>query len=318
MHGSTSPVLADVTDPRNPRTICILSGAWSPQLITQTSISWSATQGSPGAAGDSLIATLDPFTGASTVAASWTGGSFMDGLHAWSPDGSFLAYVTSSASAVYLHLLSGGGDRVVATLGPVPGRGTNPIEDDSYLGFSPDGAYFAFVQTFTSTGDHLQIRHTTDGSVAYSQASGTMATWGTTGSRLYFRKPLSTVVDLWDPSGGVSQAFGQLLAWIRPTADAGDDNLAFTVRDSTGTPHVWLYGHGGRSGGQLANVRSTPSWLTSTVIFYIEEAPCGSSCGIGPSIGPDGNTFTYDLSVQAEAPSRIAQVLGAWPRPGQT
>ena len=161
MQGSTGTVLADVTDARNPKPICTITGAWAPQLVTQTAISWSATAGTPGSPGDSVIATLDLFTGTSTVVAAWTGGAFMDGLHAWSPDRGFLAYVTSDATAVSLHLLSGGGDRVVATLGPVPGRGANPNEDDAYLAFSPDGAYFAFVQTFTGSGDHLQVRHTT-------------------------------------------------------------------------------------------------------------------------------------------------------------
>lgn len=316
MQGSTSPVVTDVSDPRNPKTICTISGSWSPQIVTQTMISWSATQGAPDRPGASMVGALDLFTGTYTVVAGWTGGGAMDGLHAWSPDRGFLAYVTSDATAVNLHLLSGGGDRVVASLGPVPPRGVNPSEDDAYLGFSPDGAYFAFVQTLTSSGDHLQIRHTTDGSLAYSQVSGTMATWGSTGSRLYFR--VGTTVDIWDPSGGVSQALGQQLAWIRPRADAGADNLAFTVRDSAGTPHVWLYGAGGRAGGQLPNVRSSPAWLTSTVFFYMEEAPCGASCGPGPATQPDGKTFTFDTGRQAEDASHISQVLGAWPRPGQT
>jgi hypothetical protein len=318
MQGSPGTILADVSDARNPRPICTITGPGIPQLVTQTTISWSATQGGPGNPGDSVIGVLDLFTGTSTVAASWTGGAFMDGLHAWTPDRSLLVYITSDSSAVSLHLLSGGGDRVVATLGPVPGRGANPNEDDSYLGFSSDGAYFAFVQTFSSTGDHLQVRHTQDGSLAYSQPLGTMATWGSAGSVLYFRKPVSSLVSLWDPSGVVTQAFAQQLAWIRPRPDAGDDNLAFTVRDSAGTPHVWLYGHGGRSGGQLPNVRSSPTWLNTSAIFYVEEAPCGSNCGIGPASQPDGKTFTFDTATQTETASRISQVLSAWPRPGQT
>jgi hypothetical protein len=318
MQGSPATILADVTDARNPRPICTITGPWTPQLVTQTTISWSATQGNGSTSGDSVIGFLDLFTGNSTAAASWTGGAFMDGLHAWSPDRGFLAYVTSDTSAVNLHLLSGGGDRVVATLGAVPGRGANPNEDDAYLSFSSDGAYFAFVQTFSSSGDHLQVRHTQDGSLAYSQALGTMATWGSIGSVLYFRQPVSSVVSLWDPSGVVTQAIGQQLAWIRPRADPGDDNIAFTVRDSAGTPHVWLYGHGGSTGGQLPNVRSSPVWLNSVAFLYIEEAPCGSTCGIGPATQPDGKTFTFDTGQQAETASRISQVLGAWPRPGQT
>jgi hypothetical protein len=265
-----------------------------------------------------MVVVLDLFTGTSTVAASWQGGGFMDGLHAWSPDHSFLVYVTSDPSAVNLHLFSGGGDRVVASLGAVPGRGVNPIEDDSYVGFSANGAYFALVQTFTGSGDQLQIRKTSDGSLAYSLAAGTMAAWGSTGSRLYFRKPNSSVVNQWDPTGGVSQAFGQAAAWIKPRADAGDDYLAFTVRDPAGMPHVWTYGHGGRAGGTLPNVRSSPVWLNALSFFYLEEAACGNGCGIGPAWQPDKNTFTYDISRQAEDASRISQVYGTWPRPGQT
>lgn len=318
LQGGGNPILADVSDARAPKTLCGISGGpWQPQLVTQTMVSWYASQGNPGAVGPSVIAVLDLFTGTSTVAASWRGGYALDGLHAWSPDRGFLAYVTSDASAVSLHLLSGGGDRVVATMGPVPGRGVNPNEDDAYLAFSPDGAYFALVQTFSGSGDQLQVRHTIDGSLAFNLPSATMATWGSTGSRLYYRLPNSSNVQSWDSTAGVAQVFGQL-SWIRPRADAGDDNIAFTVRNSAGTPHVWLYGHGGRSGGQLPNVRSSPVWLNSTSVFYVEETACSPNCGIGPAWQPDGKSFTFDAGQQTETASKISAVYGVWPRPGQT
>ena len=319
--GGTNPILADVADPKAPRTLCSISGptVQDLQLATQTMISWFATQGAPDRAGTSVIGTLDVFSGASIVAATWSGGGFMDGLHAWRPDRGFLAYVASDSSGVNLHILSGGGDRVVASYGAVPGRGFNPNEDDAYLAFSPDGAYVAFVQTFTSTGDQLQVRRTIDGTVVFSLARATMATWGSTGSRLYYRPPGSGLVQVWDSAKGVSQAFGQALTWIRPRAAVGTDTtLAFTVRDSAGTPHTWLYGNDGRSGGQLPNARSSPAWVTATSFFYVEEAACGSNCGIGPAWQPDGKTFTFDLATQTETASKIAAVFGAWPRPGQT
>lgn len=318
MQGASSPILADVTDAKNPKTICAFSGgSFEPRLVTQTMVSWYASQGNSGSPGMSLIGALDLFTGTAIVAASWQGGNFLDGLHAWSPDRGFLAYVTSDPTGVNLHLLSGGGDRVVATLGPVPGRGVNPNDDDAYLAFSPDGAYFAFVQTFAGSGDQLQVRRTTDGSLAFSLPTGTMASWGSTGSKLYFRQAGSGAIQAWDSSSGVSKPIGQSLAWIHPRSDAGADNLAFTVRDSAATPHVWLYGQGGRSGGQLQPIRSSAEWLNSTTIFYVEEAACSPNCGIGPAWQPDGKTFTFDLAQQAESASKIAQVYGAWPRPGQ-
>jgi hypothetical protein len=145
-----------------------------------------------------------------------------------------------------------------------------------------------------------------------------MATWGSSGSRLFYRQLGSAMVQVWDSSAGVSQAFGQKLAWIRPNADAGDENVAFTVRDSTGQPHVWLYGHGGKSGGQLPGVRSSPVWINTTSLFYVEEAPCSPNCGIGPAWQPDKHTFTVDIAAQSETASKITAVYGAWPRPGQT
>jgi hypothetical protein len=317
MQRATTKILADVTDPTHPHTICTLTGLWQPQLVTASEISWAASQRAPGTPSPSVIATLDLSSGTNSVVASWQGGGFLDGLHAWSPDGSLLTYLTSDLSGVNLHLRSGGGDRVIASLGAIPARGSNPNEDDAYLAFSPDGAYFALVQTLTGSGADLQVRKTTDGALAYSQPAATMATWGSTGSKLYFRHPLAAVIYAWDPVTGLSQPFGQPQAWIKPRADAGDDYLAFTVRDAAGTPHVWLYGHGGRAGSQLPNVRSSPVFLTASSIFYIEEAPCGVNCGPGPATQPTGRSFIYDLGRQAETASTILSVLATWPRPGQ-
>ena len=154
------------------------------------------------------------------------GGVDRGGCCAWSPHRDLLAYLTSDTNGGDLHLLSGGGDRVVASRGPVPGRGVNPSEDDSFLDFSPDGAYFALVQSWTASGAHLQVRRATNGTLAYSQATGTMATWGSTGSKLYFRPPLANLVYAWDPTAGLTQPMPQRLAWPRPRPAAGGDHMA--------------------------------------------------------------------------------------------
>jgi hypothetical protein len=311
-------VIADVTDPLHPKTICKLTGGWSPMLVTAGEISWAASQHRPGTPGTSVIVTLDIFSGIASVVVMWQGGGYLDGLHAWSPHRDLLAYLVSDATGVNLHLLSGGGDRVVGSLGPAAARGVNPTEDDSFLQFSPDGSYFALEQTFTTTGAHLQVRKAPSGVLVYSQASATMATWGSTSSKLYFRHPQAATIYAWDPVAGLTQPIGQALAWIKPQADAGDDYLAFTVRDAAGIPHVWLYGHGGRAGSELPNVRSSPEFLTASQIFYTEEAPCGANCGPGPATVPDGKTFIFDLGHQTETASTIATVYATWPKPGQT
>jgi hypothetical protein len=279
-------------------------------------LSWSASQ-NPGQAGPSMLVSLDMFSGAASVVARWQGGFFLDGLHAWSPDESVIAYLTSDPSAVKLHLISGGGDRVIATLGAVPGRGVNPAEDDAYLGFSADGAYLALVQTYAA-GQQLQVRRTKDGTLAYGQATGTMATWSSTGSRLFFREPSATAIRVWDPASGVSQLIALAQSWLRPVSDAGDDNVAYTVLDSSGLPHVWLYGHGGRSGGELGNIRSNPAFVNASSLFLVEEVACSADCGLGQASKADGTTFVFSLSTQTETASSIASVGGTWPRIGQT
>jgi hypothetical protein len=317
MKGSTKLILADVSDAHHPKQLCTLTGAWTPQLVTQRMVSWWATQ-SPGQAGQSMLVGLDLFSGSITVVAKWQGGFFLDGLHAWSPDESAIVYLSSDAAALKVHLISGGGDRVITQFAAIPGRGINPAEDDAYVGFSADGTYFALVQTFTTGGQQLQIRRTKDGTLAYGQATGTMATWESIGSRLYFREPSGTSIKVWDPSAGVTQLIGLAQSWLRPVSDAGDDNVAYTVNDSSGLPHVWLYGHNGRSGGQLGNVRSSPDFVNTTSLFLVEEAACSADCGLGQASKPTGNTFIFDLATQTEAASGIASVHGAWPRMGQT
>ena len=162
------------------------------------------------------------------------------------------------------------------------------------------------------------VRRTKDGTLAYSQATGTMATWSSTGSRLYFREPGQTTIHQWDPTGGVSELIPLAQSWLHPVSDAGDDNVAYTVRDAGGLPHVWIYGHGGRSGGELGNVRSSPLFLNAGSLFLVEETPCGANCGLGPQTSPDGKTFVYNLGTQTETASNIASALGSWPRIGQT
>src|SRR5258708_11071964 len=87
MQGSAATVLADVTDARNPKPICTITGPWTQQLhlVTQTPISWPATEGSPSVAGDSVIGVLDLFTGNTTVAATWSAGAFIHALHPCTP-----------------------------------------------------------------------------------------------------------------------------------------------------------------------------------------------------------------------------------------
>src|SRR5260370_16858357 len=116
-----------------------------------------------------------------------------------------------------------------------------------------------------------------------------MATWGSIGSKLYFRQPNDAVVYVWDSTGAPgnrSQAFGQQFAWIRPRADAGDDYLAFTVRDSNGIPGVWLYAHGAPAAGQRPNYPRPPPIPNPLSPFLLPIAPPAPPCTPTPPTRP--------------------------------
>jgi hypothetical protein len=81
MQRAISKILADVTDPAHPRTICTFTGLWQPDLVTAGEISWAASQHAPGTPGPS-VSHLSTFHGTSAVAASWQGGGYLDGTHA--------------------------------------------------------------------------------------------------------------------------------------------------------------------------------------------------------------------------------------------
>src|SRR5437762_2943153 len=66
------------------------------------------------------------------------------GQYAFSPDGRSMTYLDTNA----WHLVTSSGNRVLSTLPAAPGRGISVNQDDSFLGFSPDGLYVGYFQTF--------------------------------------------------------------------------------------------------------------------------------------------------------------------------
>src|SRR5438067_2985402 len=173
--GSNSVVLRDITNLAAPQTLCTFSEPIAPRFVSASVVSWAENAGN--APGD--VARVELPAGNQTDPASWTSSGFDAGLFDWSPDGSSLTYIGPGSPGPAWHLKTGGTDRVLTTLPAVPGRGVDPHNDDFMLAFSPDGLYVALVQTFATGGSGetapLQVRKVSDGSLAYSASSGTMA-----------------------------------------------------------------------------------------------------------------------------------------------
>ncbi|HSS94250.1 MAG TPA: hypothetical protein VLR46_09695, partial [Candidatus Dormibacteraeota bacterium] len=184
-------VVRDVTDIQHPVTRCGLSGGAYLRFISSTRISYIVTSSDLGAAG--ALYMVDLSTSTTSLVRAWSAGGYASWVYAWSPDGQKLTYLSSDSTGVKWHLLSAAGDKVLASMGTVPGRGVNLDNDDAMVGFSADGQYVTVEETFTaqkgaaSSTPPIQIVRLSDLKQVYLRADGTMAVWGPTGARLYFR-----------------------------------------------------------------------------------------------------------------------------------
>ncbi len=314
LRGVAGVVVRDITDIGHPKTRCTLSGgARSYRFVSATKITYVVTaSGDQGAAG--ALYMFDMAAGTTSLVRSWNYTGFAGEVFAWSPDGSHLTYLNSDAAGLTWHMLSAGGDRTLARLGTIPGRGVSADSDDAMVGFSADGQYVAVEQTFTGGTNpvRIQVNHVSDGSIAYSRNDGTMAAWAGAGAHLYFRT--SAGVQSWDPSGGVATVTSGLM-WIRPHASPDGSRMAFSVLNAQGN-HVGetLDLTTGATHSLSPNPRIGAAFLNASLVWYAGETICTTAtpCGLG---GPplSGQTYIYDLGSDVESGSIDTAYYDLWP-----
>jgi hypothetical protein len=205
---------------------------------------------------------------------------------------------------------------VLAVLPAAPTRGVNPDQDDRFLGFSPDGQYMAYFQTFQvgGTGQTApdQIRKVSDGSLVYSTSGMTMAVWASVPSRLFFRD-MSGGLHRWDPNSGSSSITS--LNWIRPRSSPDGRWIAYTFRTSSGLGGIGFYSvQANAQQNTTPPGRSGVVFLTNDLVWYAGEKPCPQNCAPGSSTMPSGVTYIYSIAGASEITSRLASVYDAWPR----
>jgi hypothetical protein len=299
--GDPTYVIRDIQDPANAKNLCRFdAAALSPQFASATQVTYTTAA--------NQIVKADLVSGTTAVLAIF-GAGFGSGQYSMSPDGRSITYIDGNA----WHLASPSGNRVLTTLPPVPGRGVNPDEDDSFLSFSPDGQYIALVQTFRGTGTGAtapdQVRRAGDGSLVYSTSGMTMGVWASVPSRLFFRDATGTV-RRWDPSTGVSSMLP--LHWIGPKSSPDGRWIAYTFRTSGGLGAIGLYSVQSNSiGNTTPPGRSGTRFLTNDLVFYSGERACSTCFGGQPT--PTGVTYIYEIAGATEVVSRLSGVLDAWP-----
>jgi len=134
--GDPTIVVRDIQDPAHARNLCTFdSSVLSPQFVTGSKVAYETA--------DNQIIVADLAGGATALVATYSSG-FDSGQYAISAEGRSVTYLDTDG----WHLVSPSGHRILATLPAAPGRGVSANQDDSFLGFSPDGQYIAYFQTF--------------------------------------------------------------------------------------------------------------------------------------------------------------------------
>jgi Tol biopolymer transport system component len=341
-----------VSNPSQPQRLCLIHNvvnlvpALSPRFVSRSEVSYVAS-GDPGG-----IVTLNLGNGTSTTVISWNSFGFMDGTYGWSPNGQSLAYLLERGGdpqtgngPVELHLMSNRADRLLATLPAVPGRGGSP-EDSNLLAFSPDGQYFALVETFTGLGSGeqapFQVRRA-DGTLVAAYPSSpadvttggalsgkrTMAVWAGTGSTLYFRSTDSPGVERWTPQSQQTMVMPSV-QWYSPVASPNGRWIAYVVPDSQGMPHVAFFDQTSGLSSSLTNSGGiNPHFVASNLVWYAGVRPCTPEeqqappvtriCGgLGlPAFPKTGQEFLFNPLTQQETSTNLGGVgvLDIWPQP---
>ena len=306
LRGVVGTVVRDVTDIDHPVTRCTLDGGSSFRFRDETNVSYIALPVDAGLGAPGSLYLVNLQTRTTSLVRSWTYGGFMSDLYNWSPDGSELTYLTSDAVEVKWHLVSSSGDRTLSILGPVPGRGGRP-DDDAMVGFSADGQYVAMVETFTTgSTSPFQVRRVADGSLVYSRADGTMATWLGSGATLYFRTSAAGMD--WSPSAGLSST--SPVAWMHPRASPDGDRIVFTTVDPQGNDHPSVLSATRGASPLVPGLRVGAAFIASSFAWWAGEVPC--PCGLG---GPQltGLTYIYDFNSGAETASIDTAFFDSWP-----
>lgn len=300
--GDPTVVVRDIQDPANAKNVCTFdANALSPQFVNASVVAYET------AVNQIIEAPLAG--GATTVIAAYAAG-FGSGQYAISPDGHSVTYLDGNA----WHLAGPSGNRVLSTLPAVPNRGVDPIQDDSFLAFSPDGLYVALFQTFHVGGSGEtapdQVRNVSDGKLVYSTSGMTMTVWASVPSRLFFRDT-GGGVHRWDPSTGLSAMTS--LSWIHPRSSPDGRWIAYTFGASGGIDGVGFYSVQSNSVQNTTPPgRSGVRFLTNDLVWYIGEKPCSTCFGGQPT--PTGVTYIYAIASASEVTSRLASVYDAWPK----
>jgi len=296
LHGTGEVVVRDLSDVAHPATRCTFSGGWLYRFISATRLSyvaerWQNYQGMPGA-----LYVVDLTEQTTSLLRAWENSGAYSHVYAWSPDGTMLTYLSDdnqgAQNSIQWHVLTTSGDRTFATLSTGGNRCYATFESPSntFLGFSPDGRYVAFVRPPWAYNSDIvdsipfQVRRVSDGKLVYSRSDVTVPFWLGSGAHLYFqnRNPQQNTLEVWDPSGHIQTlTFAQPFTLLNPVPSPDGAHIVYgdyASNQSASTVTPWILDMSSTP-GSFRKLADKPglgaSFLTPTLVWFADGSPGG-------------------------------------------
>jgi hypothetical protein len=275
--------LYDVSDPVHPRLICRSANTFM-HLLDGNAISYITV-----VARQVVVVRHDLTSGAETLIAQLPTDPRVSDFASWTPDGSLEVY----ASGLQIHLWSNGADHLLYSFETHPaGFESRWNSPRGIVEFSPDHAYVAISDPADFTSQNLRIFSVDDRRQVLAIGTG-YAQGGTWIANDRFVWGTGSVMQ-WTPTGGAKLLRSE--RWFGATGSSDGRWLAATLLTDTLQPRVVIVPVGaGRT--FVTGLGSSPGFVTPTVVWYAEEAPCPPStqCGADPT-GPDRTVYAFDVT----------------------
>ena len=322
-------LLGSLSDPAHPTTLCTINHGYQARFISPTEISYLTNTSSNDPIHGTTQITRMNLTDMTARTVLTVTGDVMD--HAWSPNGSALAYLlytqdaNGAANQAMLNV-SGTEPLVLTRQIPLLGR-DGSINDQILVRFSHDGKFVLMVDTWvagvapaTPLEAAMQVHSVPDAGLVWVPpaalaASGkkiafvTMAAWSHQSDRLLYRDPAG--VHAWDPSG-TDTTLAAGLAWYSPSVSPDDRLVAYSVGiEFGGQPHIEVRDLVSGSVKVLPGALGQPLLLSDDLLIEAHLAP---SQTMGPPFVGTGY-FLLKLSTGAEAAiPGFSPPYDVWPR----
>jgi len=289
-------LLYDVANPLRPRLVCRGTDTRI-RLLDGNAIAYTTV-----VAGKVVIVRRDLATGTETRVAHLrvSPQPYYYAAATWTSDGLYEVFSTAGATGanglwkMQIHLSLNGADHVLYTIDAGPGGAEGRWAGSSTLEISPDRAYIAVSDAnFSLFSKSFRIFATSDLRQTYVTATTAFGGTWEAGGRFIWATASGSVMQ-WTPAGGATMLRSE--RWFGPSTSAGREWLAATLLTDYSKPRVVIAAVGG-SRTFVTGPGSSPGFVTSTVAWYAEEAPCppNDQCGYDPT-GPSRTVRAFDVT----------------------